>query len=87
MVGGAYQQDMNDYENVVAQTPTNTVTACTRFADCVATGLATSIVSARNVHSPFTSHAIFGEAEYKVTDKLTLTAGARRFNSEQHTLN
>lgn len=84
VVGGAYQDEKNDYENVVSQTGANTIPNCERYATCVTNGLATRVVSARHVHSPFSSTAIFGEADYKLTDKLTLTAGVRRFNSRQH---
>lgn len=85
LVGGAsYQDDDNEYENVVSQTGANTVPDCNRYASCVAQGLATKIVSARHVNSPLKSTALFGEANYKVTDQLTFTAGIRRFNSTQH---
>lgn len=83
VAGGSYQKDDNFYENVVSQTELNTRPACGRFATCQAAGLATSIVSARNVNSEFSAWAVFAEGEYELTETLTLVVGVRQYGSEQ----
>ncbi|WP_298199829.1 TonB-dependent receptor [Novosphingobium sp.] len=82
VAGAFYQKDKNFYETDIIQTQLNGLPPCATKAECDASGLGGLIISARSVDNPIEQWSLFGQADFEIAPKLTLTAGARYFQAK-----
>lgn len=82
-VGGLfYERDRDLEQNVIGRASANGNLACKLYADCVDVGLASDLLFARALKHDNDQIAVFGQADYNITRKLTLTVGIRRYRAK-----
>jgi len=85
-VGGLfYDNDKTDGETDVIQTnPAIGNGPCITFTQCVALGQAAAVINSTSQGTYVDQYAVFGQIDYDITQKLTLTAGVRDYRADIH---
>jgi outer membrane receptor protein involved in Fe transport len=82
VTGLFYEQDRDFAENVIGKAAGDGNVPCTIYSDCVAKGLASSVIFARALQQNSNQAAVFGQADYAIRDDLTFTAGIRHYRAK-----
>ncbi len=77
VLGGFYEQDRTDFQDAaVLADPTTGDLVCSFDADCVAMGQLSRVEYATATTHDINQYAVYGQADYKLLDNLTATAGS-----------
>ena len=80
--GVYYERDRDFAQNVIGRAAADGNLPCTLYEDCVAKNLQTELLFSRALQHNVDQYAAFGQADYNLTDTLTLTAGIRVYRGE-----
>lgn len=89
VAGLFYSDDETNTElNILQTDPVTGIPACNNRAACIANPAlaATTLDFARTQSIDYEFYALFAHVDYEMTDKVTLGAGIRYFDSEQHNI-
>lgn len=82
VAGLYYERDRDFAENVIGRAAGDGNLPCTLYADCAAKDLGAELIFSRALQHDVDQYAAFGQVDYDITDKLTLTAGIRVYRGE-----
>ncbi|WEK47880.1 MAG: TonB-dependent receptor [Candidatus Andeanibacterium colombiense] len=82
VAGLFYEKDKDLSQNVIGHAAADGNLPCELYEDCAALGLQSELLFSRALQHNVEQYAVFGQADYNITDQLTFTAGIRYYTGK-----